>query len=152
MSTSSNRICISVLPTCGYSLLFYNHLATRTFLISTAVMPDHRIYPTITCTSLSCRLCLFYTLKLATSISSVYLGTISQAYRESSQLLSSGLFSNFSISDFLCGDHTELLYSRCESCDLIRCLYSVTNASAHMSLKFLFISHNILQALLTFST
>ena len=30
MSTSSNRICISVLPTCGYSLLFYNHLATRT--------------------------------------------------------------------------------------------------------------------------
>jgi len=64
MSTSSNRICISVLPTCGYSLLFYNHLATRTFFISTAVMPDHRIYPTITRTSLSCRLWLFYTLKL----------------------------------------------------------------------------------------
>jgi len=69
MSTSSNRICISVLPTCGYALLFYNRLATRTFLISTAVMPDHRFYLTITCTSLSCRLWLFYTLKLVVSIS-----------------------------------------------------------------------------------
>jgi len=29
MSTSSYHICISVLPTCGYSLLFYNHLSFK---------------------------------------------------------------------------------------------------------------------------
>jgi len=141
MSTSSNRICISVLPTCGYSLLFYNHLATRTFLISTAVMPDHRIYPTITCTSLSRRLWLFWYFQVGIFN---FLSLYGYDILGIPGIILVALFwtlSYFSISDFLCGDHTELLYSRC---DLIKCLYSVTNASAPMSLKFLFISHNML--------